>query len=129
MLIEQKNVKDRIVDDEALNVASVTSEEIRCHGYNQLTLFFNLSRSTLTKIEMKLQVYNAAEGVWGYRDAGKATHPYMDMEPQIWRRTISAGDNWEWNIPINCDRARIVITPTGGAALDTLSVRARLGVI
>ena len=109
--------------------AERTSTTMDCSAANQLTVMVDLTTwAAATTVSVQVDIRDEGDAQWFPLQAASIAAGVATMTDLIWRKTVTAADQWEMDTPINANQFRIRITSAGGTT-DTASVYARLAAL
>lgn len=109
--------------------ATRTSSTFDCTSYNQLSIDVNLStQNTVTRVDVYLESSNDGGTTWFRPQSNAISGGAATMSDLVYRKTVSAADQWLINFPVNYSKCKLVVAVGAGSGTttDVFSVTLRL---
>lgn len=116
---------DKVGLNSALLTAERTSNTIECAGFEQLTLYVNLSTwGAASTVSVAIDLSENGT-TWFPMQSESIALGIATLTPLIWRQAVGAAELWAIMTPIHAQKFRIRITSAGGTT-DVASVTVRM---
>ena len=131
-----RNIRQTKLDAATVGLSGVTlasertSNNIICEGYNQCTVFVNLSaQSAATDVQVDVDTSDDEGTTWFPLQSVSIASGTGTLSDLQWTKAVSGADTFAFDFPINYERIRLRVDGTSGGASDVVTVTVQLGSI